>query len=33
LEHIDVGDGIVYLNGEVVDLLLEELNDGVALND
>jgi hypothetical protein len=33
MEHIDVGDGIVKLKGEVVDLLLEEINNGVALDN
>jgi hypothetical protein len=33
MEHIDVGDGVVKLKGEVVDLLLEELNNGVTLDN
>jgi hypothetical protein len=33
MEHIDVGDGVVKLKGEVMDLLLEELNNGVALDN
>jgi hypothetical protein len=33
MEHIDVGDGVVKLKGEVVDLLLKELNNGVALDN
>jgi hypothetical protein len=33
LEDIDVSDGVVYLKGEVMDLLLEELNNSIALND
>jgi hypothetical protein len=37
MEHIDVGDGVVKLKvklkGEVVNLLLEKLNNGVALDN
>jgi hypothetical protein len=33
LEFIDVGVGIINLQDEVMDLLLEELNDRVALGD
>jgi hypothetical protein len=33
MEHIDVGDGVIKLKGEVMDLLLEELNNGVALGN
>jgi hypothetical protein len=33
MEHIDVGDGVIKLKGEVVDLLLEELNNGVVLDN
>jgi hypothetical protein len=33
LEFIDLGLGIINLQDEVVDLLLEKLNDCVALGD
>jgi hypothetical protein len=33
LEFIDLGLGIINLEDEVMDLLLEELNDRVALGD
>jgi hypothetical protein len=33
LEFVDVSMGIIDLNDKVVDLLLEELNDRVALSD
>jgi hypothetical protein len=33
MKHIDMGDGGVKLKSKVMDLLLEKLNDSVALND
>jgi hypothetical protein len=33
MEHIDMGNGIVKLKGEVMNLLLEELNNGVVLDN
>jgi hypothetical protein len=33
MENNDVGDGIVKLKGEIMDLLLEELNNSVALDN
>jgi hypothetical protein len=33
MKHIDMGDGIVKLKSKVMDLLLEKLDDSVAMND
>jgi hypothetical protein len=33
MKHTDMGDGIAKLKGKVMDLLLEKLDDSVALND
>jgi hypothetical protein len=33
MKHIDMGDGIVKLKSKVMDLLLEDLNNGVALDN
>jgi hypothetical protein len=33
MKYIDMGDGVVKLKSKVMDLLLEKLNDSVALND
>jgi hypothetical protein len=32
MKHIDMGDGVVKLKSKVMDLLLEKLDDSVALN-
>jgi hypothetical protein len=32
MKHIDMGDGVVKLKSNVMDLLLEKLDDSVALN-
>jgi hypothetical protein len=33
MKHIDMGDGVVKLKSKVMELLLEKLDDSVALND
>jgi hypothetical protein len=33
MKHTDMGDSVVKLKSKVTDLLLEKLNDSVALND
>jgi hypothetical protein len=33
IQHTDMGDGVAKLKGKVMDLLLEKLDDSVALND
>jgi hypothetical protein len=33
MKHTDMGDSVAKLKGKVMDLLLEKLNDSVALND
>jgi hypothetical protein len=33
MKHIDMGNGVVKLKSKVMDLLLEKLDDSVALND
>jgi hypothetical protein len=33
MKHIDMGDGVVKLKSKVMNLLLEKLDDSVALND
>jgi hypothetical protein len=33
MKHTDMGDGVAKLKGKVMDLLLEKLDDSVALND
>jgi hypothetical protein len=33
MKHINIGDGVIKLKSKIMNLLLEKLDDGVALND